>query len=301
MPYRNKKNSLFRILKAVPPFLLLTILSLPGTLLSFNVPDSHNNLEGWQGMVFVPVGSFIMGVNDDELEGIIRDFGHRGDFEGYDFEAEKPRRSVYLNSYYIDKHEVTNGQYDRFVKETGYNPPRHWRDGTVSPDKTRNPVLYVNWYDAAAYCYWQGKRLPTDEEWEKAARGNDGRRYPWGNEYDPDKTVTAEYVLKHYRTPAELTNFAAPIDELRGDKSPYGVYDMAGNVMEWTSSDYQSGQMKTVKGAAWVHLHARARNTAKEGVLPKYSSQFIGFRCAMDSDTDLRLVRITAGGGTGRS
>lgn len=266
--------------------LALSIIAtlFPIAIYAYDGPHTPKESLYINGMVFIPRGDFIMGADDKELKDVIDNFGQRGDFEGYDFEAEMPKRHLYLKSFYIDKHEVTNAEYKRFIDATGYTPPRHWQDFSFPQDKEDNPVLYVNWFDAANYCSWEGKRLPTEEEWEKAARGSDGRVYPWGNKFDPYKAVTAEYVLKFFRDVGELTQNAAPLDPFRGDKSPYGVYDLAGNVMEWTESMSNDGISRIVKGASWVHLGVRARSASKDATLPEYVSHIIGFRCASDSN-----------------
>lgn len=254
----------------------------------------HKDSPAQEEMVLIPGGEFIMGASGEEVEEVVTNFGHRGDFDGYDFEAEKPRRVAYLRAFYIDRHEVTNAEYKRFIDAAGYRPPRYWTGDSYPPEKGDNPVILVSWFDSMAYCSWKGKRLPTEEEWEKAARGPDGRVYPWGNEFDPDKVVTAEYVLKYFRSPGELLNYAAPVDAFRGDRSPYGVYDMSGNVMEWTGSWYDSGETRVVKGASWVNLGARGRSSAREGVLPDYVSHILGFRCAKDSDSWLEAADAEA-------
>jgi formylglycine-generating enzyme required for sulfatase activity len=235
-------------------------------------------------MVLIPAGEFIMGSSSEEVKPIIEEFGKRGDFIGYSFESETPRRKINVGAFYIDRYEVTNTQYKTFINATGHLPPRHWKNGTFASGKDNHPAMYVSWFDAEAYASWAGKRLPTEEEWEKASRGIDGRTYPWGSKYNPEAVGTAEGILRTNYSPIELTHFAAPVDEFKGDKSPYGVYDMAGNVMEWTGSWYEKGDSKVVKGAAWVHLGARARSAARAGIQPSGISHLIGFRCAMDVD-----------------
>ncbi len=245
------------------------------------IPDSRD-------MVLIPAGEFIMGSSDEETEKVYKEYGHRGDFVGYDFKKERPRRNIYVKAFYMDKYEVTNAQYQKFIDATGEPPPRHWTDGTYLPEKANFPVINVSWSDAKAYAAWAGKRLPTEEEWEKAARGVDGRIYPWGNELTQDSAATAEGILRLYLSPRDLLRYAAPVNEFKGDKSPYGVYDMAGNVMEWTDSWYEKGISRVVKGASWVHLGIRARSAALEGIKPEGISHLLGFRCAMDVDKAIK-------------
>jgi serine/threonine-protein kinase len=230
-----------------------------------------------------------MGSSSEEVEKVRKEYGHRGDFVGYDFDKEMPKRTIYVKAFYIDKYEVTNAQYQEFIDATGHPPPRHWGDGFYHPDKANYPVINVSWLDAKAYAEWAGKRLPTEKEWEKAARGDDGRIYPWGDKFNPENAGTAEGILYIILSPRDLFRYAAPIDEFKGDKSPYGVYDMAGNVMEWTDSWYERGKTKVVKGAAWVHLGPRARSAASDGIQPEGLSHLVGFRCATDGKIDIGI------------
>ncbi|MBI3399481.1 MAG: SUMF1/EgtB/PvdO family nonheme iron enzyme [Deltaproteobacteria bacterium] len=244
-------------------------------------------------MVFIPAGEFIMGSSVEEIEKIRKQYGNRGDFVGYDFKKETPQRKVYVKAFYIDRYEVTNAQYKRFIDATGHRPPYHWENGVYPQDKGNYPVINVSMDDAKAYAFWAGKRLPTEEEWEKASRGMDGRIYPWGNEFNPDNVRTAEAFLNTRLCLRDLTQFAAPVDEFKNDKSPYGVYDTAGNVMEWTDSWYEKGETKVVKGAAWVHLGPRARSAGKDGARPDEISHLVGFRCAMDAADGIKTANLT--------
>ena len=243
-------------------------------------------------MVLIPAGEFIMGSSSEEVDKVISEYGKRGDFIDYEFEKEKPRRKVYIKAFYIDKYEVTNAQYKRFIDATGHRCPYHWENRTYPTGKENHPVINVSLSDAKAYAVWADKRLPTEEEWEKAARGVDGRLYPWGNEFNPDNVRTAEALLKTFLSPRELVRYAAPVSEFKGDLSPFGVFDTAGNVMEWTDSWYEKGETKVVKGAAWVHLGPRARSASREGAAPDSVSHLMGFRCAMDADKGIRMARV---------
>jgi formylglycine-generating enzyme required for sulfatase activity len=152
------------------------------------------------------------------------------------WDDEKPRHRVHLPGYYIARTPVTNAQYAFFVHETGHRIPKHWREGGVLRVKRDHPVVYVSWHDAVAYCQWlagmTGKpyRLPTEAQWEKAARGPDGQIYPWG-----DGAPTSE-LCNYYRGYGYVGG-TTPVGQYspQGD-SYYGCVDMAGNVWEWTSS-----------------------------------------------------------------
>jgi len=155
-----------------------------------------------RGMVCIPAGKYVYGSDDGDAD-------------------EAPRRELVMaRSFYIDVHEVTNEQYATFCRERRYSPPSLWPEGRPPAGREREPVTGVTWGDAAAYAAWAGKRLPTEAEWERAARGTDGRLYPWGNEWKPGKGVF---------------RFAPAPVGAAGDRSPDGCADMAGNVAEWTA------------------------------------------------------------------
>jgi formylglycine-generating enzyme required for sulfatase activity len=137
-----------------------------------------------------------------------------------------------LDAYYIDTYEVSNEKYLNFVKAANHKTPTHWRGQSIAPGLERFPVIGVNWFDAAKYCEWEGKRLPTEEEWEKAAKGGDDeRRYPWGNSFDYSKANLSD-------NPEASGNIEA-VDSFEEGKSPYGAVNMTGNVWEWTDSWYK--------------------------------------------------------------
>jgi len=135
---------------------------------------------------------------------------------------------------------VTNEEYLEFVEETGHPPPTHWEHNTKRfPDRLRHhPVVNVSWNDAKAFCDWKGVRLPTPEEWEKAARGTDGRIYPWGNTFDTDKCNTAESGLEH----------TVAVDEYSEVESPFEVRNLVGNVSEWVDN---GEEIKEVRGGSY--------------------------------------------------
>jgi formylglycine-generating enzyme required for sulfatase activity len=224
-------------------------------------------------MVLVPAGEFIMGT-DARLP------------------DEGPQHKVKLVAFYIDKYETTNLQYEQFIQATERRSPIHFKNRTFPEGRVDHPVMNVSWEDAHDYCAWAGKRLPTDQEWEKAARGTDGRTFPWGNEFDPHKAN----VPGRWK---ELGAFGdtTPVGAFEAGKSPYGVYDLSGNVWEWTDSWYQpypgnkvasenyGERYKTLKGGSWFDcsfyqcgVSAPVFNRAFFAVRTKNDS--FGFRCA---------------------
>lgn len=177
-------------------------------------------------MAWIPAGEFIMGTDERDDEGEAIQLG----FPQPWYEDERPRQKVSLEGLYIDRFEVTQADYFKFIRATGHRPPGPWPQGTPAPGRESHPVTHVDWYDANDYCRWTGKRLPTEAEWEKGARGTDGRRYPWGEAFEADRAHVA------------VTTGGAPGTKAVGSypagKSPYGLHDMIGNVWEWTDSWY---------------------------------------------------------------
>lgn len=167
-----------------------------------------------EDMVAIPAGPFLRGTTDG----------------GFD---ELPQRTIALDGFKIDRYEVTNYQYQQFVAATGHRkagPPSRYAKSIGKMRGTNQPVVYVSWDDAGEYCRWKGKRLPTEAEWEKAMRGTDGRLWPWGDREQPNGANWAR-VNDGYDVSARVGSFSL-------DKSPYGVMDGAGNVMEWVEDWY---------------------------------------------------------------
>jgi formylglycine-generating enzyme required for sulfatase activity len=231
------------------------------------VPDKPPVVLG--EMVLIPAGEFILGSSEDKTN------------------AAYPEQKINLPAYWIDKYEVTNSQFLDFAIKTGYQGEgakegKDWRQ-FFTPEKAKYPVLFITWNDAKAYCEAQGRRLPTEEEWEKAARGTDGRRFPWGNTWDPVKSNTYESGL---RDPQEVGKFE--------DISSYGVHDMLGNVQEWTSSWYKpykgntqksenfGERYRVLRGASARMYGSRAHLYDRSAYLPKSLYDF-GCRCAKDA------------------
>jgi serine/threonine-protein kinase len=187
-----------------------------------------------------------------------------------EFEYGNMLKEKHLDEFWIDKTGVTNAEYARFVQATGHEPPPHWSGQTPPAEIADHPVIYVFWDDAAAYANWAGKRLPTQEEWEKAARGTDGQNYPWGDQ-KPDE---------------ELCNFnrnvggTTPVGKYspQGD-SPYGCADMSGNVWEWTDSWAYEGKFRVLSGGSWSEDKTKQlRCTAQRWHFEYFETHHYGFR-----------------------
>jgi len=197
-------------------------------------------------------------------------------------EDETPRQEAFIDSFNIDIYPVTNTEYKEFVDATGHEPPRTWEDGTFPEGMGDHPAVWVNWYDAQAYAEWAGKRLPTELEWEKAARGSDGRTYPWGDTFDAARCSSRESAVKG----------TSPVGSYPEGVSPSGAFDMAGNVWEWTvdwyeayrGSLYELGrygeQYKVLRGGSWFDGNDLVRTTTRKSFDPNQGFSTIGFRCA---------------------
>ena len=264
-------------------------------------------------MVLIPAGEFLMGSPED----------------GLSFDDERPQRLVYVASFSIDRYEVTNAQYKHFVDGTGYQPPTHltpqfrlWHQAAPLPGSEQHPVVNISWHDAVAYCQWQEKRLPSEAEWEKAARGTDGRRYPWGMDWDVFNSNSASYwagrtiefkdgaawkafwvagdgarVSQEHGLNGEVLTL--PIGTFPQGASPYGLLDMTGNAAEWVQDWYEPysylnaslsdpqgphGQLlKVVRGGSWLKPARNIRVSDRDYALPTDHATGIGFRCAKDA------------------
>ena len=264
-------------------------------------------------MVFIPGGEFTMGTP-----------------AGTDGLAdEHPQRLVFLSPFYIDRYEVSNGKYLEFISTTHHRMPENnkaastlWTDGKPLPGIEQHPVVNVSWTDADAYCRWAGKRLPTEAEWEKAARGMDGRRYPWGNEWDISLANSASYwagrtiefnsgadwdafwvkgegarIAKNKGLNGEVLTL--PVGSFPNNASAYGLFDMAGNVAEWVQDWYdpnyyksaplenpigpERGAIKSMRGGSWLKPAVSLRTSDRDWGTIDSRPSGTGFRCATDA------------------
>ena len=240
------------------------------------------SIEAVPKLVLIPAGVFLMGSYDNDKDAR---------------NNEKPKHQVELSEYAIGKHPITNREYEAFVKETNYRAPKQWKKGTYPSGKADHPVTHVTWNDVKAYCEWMSKKtgwrfgLPTEAQWEKAARGSDGRIYPWGDEWKKENCNNYESGIEE-TTPVGLYS-------LRGD-SPNGCADMVGNVWEWCEDSYDKDAYKSRKdqdikdpvvdnqghknrvfrGGSFGNARNRCRCAVRGGDFPG-SYDFIGFRIVL--------------------
>jgi formylglycine-generating enzyme len=243
-------------------------------------------------MILIPSGSFHMG---EDYYGHFFEPVLSGLIHFYIPKDEEPKHEIYLNSYYIDAWEVTTARYGHFLKATGIAPPDHWADVQGDPSGNR-PVIGLSWNDANAYCQWVGRRLPTEAEWERAARGVEGRTYPGGDSkknFRNDKYFTDRNHLRDWDGYQRLWE----VGQYAEGMTPEGVYDLGGNVMEWVADWYQdeyykhspsrnplgpsTGEKKVVRDiAGWGH-RARWKTHTRWSEPPLTQNVYLGFRCAL--------------------
>jgi serine/threonine-protein kinase len=268
-------------------------------------------------MVYVPAGEFTMGSTDADIDAILAECS---DCERDWFTREQPQHTVTLDAFWIDETEVTNAQYARFLNALGGHKGKCQGQDCIRTKSENNdshiryqggqyvaesgyedhPMIEVSWYGAQAYCEWAGARLPTEAEWEKAARGTEGRIYPWGNTFDSSKVNLCDRNCEFdWRDSNADDGYArtAPVGNYSAGASPYGALDMAGNVWEWVADWYaedyyanspksnpkgpNSGPSKVLRGGSWVNVWYYVRAAGRGTVsYPDLTYSDIGFRCA---------------------
>lgn len=232
----------------------------------------------------------IIGDDDRTMVLISEGFFHMGSDNGDPDEA--PQHPVFVSNFYIDQHEVTNASYTRFLKAAGY-PKSFVPVFDDDPAKLMNPeqiAVGMSWDGAAAYCLWAGKRLPTEAEWEKAARGETARTWPWGNEFGV-RNANIKGEQDGYQ-------YTALPGQFESGRSPYGIYDMAGNGAEWVADWYdekayaaapiqnptgpKTGKHRVVRGGSWAETAVNVRTAKRFAARQGRADSIIGFRCAKD-------------------
>lgn len=251
------------------------------------LPNAVEVIKGKDGapMVLIPAGPFTMGSNDG-------------------LPSERPEHPVTLDAYAIDLYEVSMQLYRKFLLEAKRDAPPTWDDEAAETVGDR-PAIGMDWADAAAYCAWAGKRLPTEAEWEKAARGTDGRRYPWGHmqpfvdiaNYNRGVWVSEAVTLVGVTGGVEGMSVRHGLKE--GGRSPYGLHHMAGNAAEWVADWYDrgyyskspeknptgppNGEKRVIRGGSWADLPMALRVSARVSAEPEFQDRAVGFRCAKDA------------------
>jgi formylglycine-generating enzyme required for sulfatase activity len=187
---------------------------------------------------------------------------------------------IWIPAFYICTYPVTNAEYQRFVAATGHVHPQNWENGAPAEHLADHPVVFVTWNDATAYAEWSGKSLPSSQEWEKACRGTRGSAYPWGDQPTPAKCNVRENGV----------GATTPVDCYQSGVSPYGAYDMCGNVWEWCSSETRPGRHE-LKGGAWTSPFNRATPSSFNDANATMCDDDTGFRCVVQADVLEALLR----------
>lgn len=259
-----------RLIAAAAGALVMPWLLMPAAVTAAVPVQATAPAAAPDGMVLVPAGPFIMGNNNDF----------------YDSDNdEKPQHTVDLPAFFVARYPVTNRDYAAFVKATGHGRPRYWSgSGEIPPGKEEHPVVGVSYADAIAYAQWKNRRLPTEQEFEKACRGTDARRWTWGNVFDKSRANVGE------ETTSPVTAYPTGV-------SPYGAFEMAGNVWEWNSSWYElypgsppnrtverflGRQVKSVRGGSYGSDIGSARCADRGNKKPDEPGPSLGFRTALD-------------------
>ena len=253
---------------------------------TINSPGKVNQVDHAQ-LVIVSAGEFTMGGNIEETMSLCKTLDLVCDAE--EFADESPAHQVFVEEYLIYQHEVTNQQYRLCVEKGGCNVPA-LTEFFNNPNFRNHPVVYVNWFAAVDYCIWAGGRLPTEAEWEKAARGTAGNLFPWG--------INFECGFANFD---ECTRgLTVEVGTYPEGASPFGVEDMAGNATEWVNDWYledyyiesslinpqgpDTGELRVAKGGSWKNPLLGVRTTNRSANFPEVYSSGTGFRCVIEVD-----------------
>ena len=275
---------------------LILIFVICGNFADAEVSEAAQKVLATIEWVSIPEGTFRMGSTPEEVSAAYEDAKLRSSMlERHTFDAELPQHQVYLSAYEISRYEITNAQYRAFVEATdrptprGHNGEETWADKTLNADT--QPVVGVTWFDAQAFAEWIGGSLPTEAQWERAARGTEARRYPWGD--TPPKARQHANFARRYNRPM-------PVGQFPKGESPEGIADLAGNVWEWCFDEYnpmayQRGNQgvfrnplnlrfrdvlrsRVIRGGAWDVGRAFLRSGLRFKFYPLDSTHTIGFR-----------------------
>ncbi|TAJ28041.1 MAG: formylglycine-generating enzyme family protein [Nitrospirae bacterium] len=311
-----------------------SVWSAPVPLSGDSSRDIPAKMTGKDGapMVLIPSGEFWMGSTPDQVDRVVKECevttgNDAATCQGW-FQNEMPRHRVALNAFYLDSYEVTNRLFEKFVQATGYKTmaelkgmAKAWVEGeglqvvkganwrqpqggqtSTQPQQSDHPVVSVSWSDADAYCRWAGKRLPTEAEWEYAARAGTQTRFWWGNGIPASRRLGnfADESAKHL-VGGIVSGYddgyirTAPVGSY--ERNAWGLYDVIGNVGEWTADWYggnyirtpeqnpkgpSSGQFRVIRGGSWANGRLRIRSANRDWDTPTYRYDSIGFRCARD-------------------
>lgn len=265
----------------------LLIFSLLSNAAAQNAQE--NSLEGQ--MVFIPAGHFIFGTNQTDESAEALSFGIPKPW----YADETPEKKVFLKGFYIDQYEVTNRRYKMYVDNVGAEPPQHWKNSNYPKGQDKHPVAWITWYDAANFCQWAKKTLPSEKQWERVARGTGGKNYPWGDTFDIQSANLAHATGQKTKL--------LPVGTFPKGANPEGVHDLIGNVWEWVEDDYQpypgnayksdyfGADLKVIRGHSASDighfpgatyksaLEKFARSGYRQYAGPDQPGQDVGFRC----------------------
>ena len=293
---------------ALRPYFLIHALAY--TIALIFVVNAHANkpqfnlLEG--DLIYIPAGSFLFGTNKKDLSGEALSLGLPKPW----YIDEGPEQNIFLKAFYIDRYEVTNRRYKIYIDDLGAVPPKHWENNKFPDGQDKFPIVNVTWFDASNFCQWAEKKLPSEKQWEKAARGEIGNEYPWGRKFHPD--------YANLSTKPGSKNPLAPVGSYPRSATPLGVHDLVGNVWEWVADDYSpyrgstyqskyfGEELKVLRGQSakdighfpgGTYLSALkmfSRSSYRESSYPDQPELDVGFRCTSEKmPTAMKLANLS--------